>query len=117
MKFLVAVHHRNGFDPTVDENDLIRHDIDLLNEEMIRAGVREFAGGLCSVEKAKALRAEPNGSISVTNGPYLTNSEHVDGFWILEVQNEDEALEWGRKAVRACRCGIDVRAFGGTSSD
>ncbi|MBV9463268.1 MAG: hypothetical protein JO317_03470, partial [Verrucomicrobiae bacterium] len=43
--------------------------------------------------------------------PYLRGAEHVGGFWILEAENLEKALEWGRKAVAACRAPGEVRAF------
>ena len=33
----------------------------------------------------------------------------VGGFWVLEAADLDEALEWGRKAVIACRVPVEVR--------
>jgi hypothetical protein len=33
----------------------------------------------------------------------------VGGFWILETADLDEALAWGRKAVKACRAPVEVR--------
>jgi hypothetical protein len=86
-------------------------DIGALNKEMMAAGVRLFAGGLQSETKAKSLRAQPNGQVLITDGPYLEAKEHVGGFWILEVVDLDEALAWGRKAAVACRTPVEVRAF------
>jgi len=89
----------------------MHRDIDALNEEMIAAGVRLFVGGLQHVSAAKSLRAKPGGGVAITDGPYLETKEHVGGFWVLEAASMDEALEWGRKAVIACRAPVEVRAF------
>ena len=103
MRFLVAIHHPDDYDPSVSEGEVMTRDIDLLNEEMEAAGVRVFAGGLHPARTAKSLRALLDGSVSIEDGPYLKTAEHVGGFWMLEVASLDEALEWGRKAVLACR--------------
>jgi len=108
MKYLVAVHHPDDFDGST-ETEAIHRDIHALNEEMIAAGVRDFAGGLQPA--AKTLRAQPNGKVVVTDGPYLETKEHIGGFWILEAGNMDEALEWGRKAALACQAPVEVREF------
>jgi hypothetical protein len=50
--------------------------------------------------------------VLVTDGPYIESKEHVGGFWVLEVADQDAALEWGRKAAIACRAPVEVRAFG-----
>jgi hypothetical protein len=109
-QYLVAVHHPDNFDAST-ESEETRRDISALNREMIAAGVRLFAGGLQSETKAKSLRAQSNGQVLITDGPYIEAKEHVGGFWILEVASLDEALAWGRKAVVACRTPVEVRAF------
>jgi hypothetical protein len=109
-QYLVAIHHPDHFDASTVTEETMR-DISALNREMIAAGVRFFAGGLQSETKAKSLRAQPNGDVLVTDGPYLEAKEHIGGFWILDVADEDEALTWGRRAVIACRTPAEVRAF------
>jgi hypothetical protein len=112
MKYLVAIHHPDNFDPSqVDKATVL--DINVLNEEMQAAGVRFFAGGLRPASSAKSLRAKPNGEVLVTDGPYLETKEHTGGFWILDVASLDEAVAWGRKAVVACRTPVEVRPFYG----
>lgn len=109
-QYLVAIHHPEDFDPS-NESKATQEDIHALNREMIAAGVRFFAGGLRSAALAKSLRAQPDGKVLVTDGPYIEAKEHIGGFWILEVANMDEALAWGRKAVVACRTPVEVRPF------
>jgi hypothetical protein len=109
MKYLVAIHRPENYDGPAVEDEAMYREISALNVEMIEAGVRFFAGGLCSEREAKSLRAQPDGKVIVTDGPYLETKEYVGGFWILEVANQDEALEWGRKAVIACRAPVEVR--------
>jgi len=83
----------------------------VLNEEMEAAGARIFAGGLSAASSAKSLRAQADGKVRITDGPYLETKEHIGGFWLLKCANLDEALAWGRKAVVACRAPVEVREF------
>lgn len=110
-QYLVAIHHRDGYDPAVAEDEAMSRDIDALNDEMKAAGVRIFVGGLHPASKAKSLRAQPDGQVLITDGPYLKTKEHVGGFWVLEASGLDEALTWGRKAAVACRAPVEVRPF------
>jgi hypothetical protein len=109
-QYLVAIHHPDGYDGSLEGEAMVR-DIDVLNEEMEAAGVRIFAGGLSGDSSARSLRAQPDGKVLITDGPYLETKEHVGGFWILKAANLDEALVWGRKAVVACRAPVEVRPF------
>ena len=109
-QYLVAIHHPDDYDPSV-EDEAMGRDIDVLNEEMIAAGVRVFVGGLHPANRAKSLRAQPGGKVLITDGPYLETKEHIGGFWMLEVTDMNVALKSGRKPVVACRAPVEVRQF------
>ena len=66
-QYLVAIHHPDDYDPSV-EDEAMGRDIDVLNEEMIAAGIRVFVGGLHPVKSAKSLRAQPGGKVLITEG-------------------------------------------------
>ena len=110
-QYLVAIHHPDDYDPST-EGEAMSRDIDTLNEEMVASGVRVFVGGLTAASDARSLRAQPDGKVLITDGPYLETKEHIGGFWVLEAANLEEALAWGRKAVVACRAPVEVRPFG-----
>lgn len=112
MKYLVAIHHHDDFDAFAVKDPEMDLAIDRLNEEMVAAGVRTFVGGLQkATTTAKSLRPQPEGKVLITDGPYLETKEHTGGFWVLECANLEEALEWGRKAVIACKAPVEVRPF------
>ncbi len=97
-QYLVAIHHPDGYDGSLEGEAMMR-DIRALNVEMVAKGVRTFVGGLSAARE------------SMTDGPYLETKEHIGGFWVLEVADLEEALAWGRKAAVACRAAVEVRAF------
>ncbi len=109
-KFLVAIQHPENYDGSQEGEDMMRA-IDYLNDEMVAAGIRIFVGGLGCNKSSKSLRAGSDGIVYITDGPYIETKEHIGGFWVLEVPYMDEALEWGRKAVIACRVPVEVRQF------
>ncbi len=110
-RYLVAIHHPDGYDPSIAEDEAMSRDIDALNDEMVAAGVRVFVGGLHPASRAMSLILQADGSVRVADGPYLQTSEHVGGFWVLEAADLGAALAWGRKAAIACRAPVEVRAF------
>ena len=107
-QYLVAIHHPDGYDGS-REDEAMHRDIGALNEEMVAADVRVFVGGLRPASSAKSLRAQPDGKVLITDGPYLETKEHIGGFWVLEAADLVEALAWGRKAAVACRAPVEVR--------
>jgi hypothetical protein len=104
-QFLISGYLPDDYDPSVETEETIEA-IHALNREMIAAGVRKFAGGL---GPPRTLRAQPNGELLVTDGPYLETKEHVGGFWILETADLNEAVAWARKGAKACRFAVEVR--------
>jgi hypothetical protein len=108
--YLVAIHHPDDLDPSI-ENEAMSRDIDELNDEMVAAGVRVFVGGLTVASNARSIRPQPDGNVLITDGPYIETKEHIGGFWVLKVASLDEALVWGSKAAVACRVPVEVRPF------
>lgn len=110
-RYLVTIHHPEGYDPAAAEDEGMARDIDALNDEMVAAGVRVLVGGLYPPSTATSFQAQPDGEVLVTDGPYLETKEYVGGLWVLDVADLDEALAWGRKAAVACRVPVEVRPF------
>jgi hypothetical protein len=105
-QYLVSGYLPDNYDPSAETEATIEA-IHAINREMIAAGVRKFA---CGLGKAKSMRAQPNGEVLITDGPYLEAKEHVGGFWILETADMDEALAWARKGAKAMgRASVEVR--------
>jgi hypothetical protein len=107
-QYLVAIYHPDDYDPSVETTETI-DEIHALNREMVAAGARTFVAGLAPVSSARSLRAQPDGKMLATDGPYTETKEHIGGFWVLEAADLNEALAWGRKAAVACRAPVEVR--------
>jgi hypothetical protein len=107
-QFFVTIQLPDDFVPSYDE--AVMRDMGALGEEMQAAGVTpKFASGLAPASTAKSLRPQADGSILVTDGPFLEAKEHVGGISIMEHANMDEAVEWARKGAIACRASGEVR--------
>lgn len=103
-QYLVSTYFPDDFDPsTMDEATV--DGIHALNREMDTAGVTKFAGGL---GQAHTLRAQRNGEVLVTDGPYLEAKEHVGGLSILECAGLDEVMKWARRAAQLCGTSMPV---------
>ena len=47
----------------------------------------------------------------MTDGPFTEAKEHVGGFTIINADDLDEALDWGRRLAEATTLPIEVRPF------
>jgi hypothetical protein len=66
------------------------------NEELINAGIMIGGDGLKASKFGKRI-AFDGASRSVTDGPFAETRELVAGFWIWEVKDMDEAVEWAKR--------------------
>ena len=66
------------------------------NEELVNAGIMKAGEGLYPSSKGKRVAFDgPNRT--VTDGPFAETKELVAGFWIWEVKDTDEAVEWVKR--------------------
>ena len=107
-QYLLTSDLPDNFDPSAVTEATIDA-INALNEELIAAGARLMAAGLSPASQAKSLRAQANGDVLITDGPFMEAKEHVGGLSIIEAADMDEALAWARKAVKAGRMPLEVR--------
>lgn len=110
-KYFVAIYRPQGFDPSVSVDQQMLREIDALNDEMVAAGIRLFVGGLQPLTTAVSIISGPTGEPTPLNEPPIRTGEYLDGFWVLELSGQDEAIHWGKKAAIACRAAVEVRPF------
>jgi hypothetical protein len=84
--------------------------VDAFNQQLQAAGKWVFAGGLEPRDTATCVDDVGGGNV-VTDGPFIESKENLGGFWIIDADDLDEALEWARQGSRACRNKIEVRPF------
>ncbi len=66
------------------------------NEELIKAGIMKSGDGLKPSSQGK--RVAFNGSNrTVIDGPFSATSELIAGFWLWEVKDMNEAVEWVKR--------------------
>jgi hypothetical protein len=107
-QYLLSVYYSEGDMPAPDVAEQIFRDVAALNAELQSAGAWVFAGGLFPSSTATVVQVR-DGSILVTDGPFVEGKEHIGGFWVIRAPDLDAALDWGRKATRACTVPIEVR--------
>jgi hypothetical protein len=66
------------------------------NEELVKAGVMVAGEGLHPSSKGARVRFSGEDR-SVIDGPFAETKELLAGFWLWEVRDMDEALEWAKR--------------------
>ena len=67
------------------------------NEELVNAGIMQTGEGLKPTSAGRRVAFDGD-SRSVIDGPFGVTNELVAGFWIWEVKDLDEAVEWVKRA-------------------
>ena len=67
------------------------------NEELVNAGIMQTGEGLKPTSAGKRVAFDGD-SRSVIDGPFGVTNELVAGFWIWEVKDLEEAVEWVKRA-------------------
>ncbi|WP_329789467.1 YciI family protein [Lentzea sp. DG1S-22] len=77
--------------------DEVLREVGEYNEELIRAGVLIAAEGLADASEGVVVDFSSEPPI-VTDGPYGETKELFNGFYLLNVSSQQEAVEWAKRA-------------------
>jgi hypothetical protein len=80
------------------------------NEELVNAGIMLAGEGLQPSSRAKRVTFD-GASRTVTDGPFAETRELIAGFWLWEVKDMDEAVEWVKRCPNPMygKSDIDIR--------
>ena len=68
------------------------------NEELVKAGVMLAGEGLADSSKGKRVEFSGPSERRVIDGPFTETKELVAGYWLWQVKDMDEAVEWLKRA-------------------
>jgi hypothetical protein len=71
-------------------------DMGKYNEELVKAGVMLAGEGLHPSSKGKRVRFSGD-KRTVIDGPFTEAKELIAGFWLWQVKDMDEAVEWVKR--------------------
>jgi hypothetical protein len=98
MQFMLALiaEERSWEEVTPDEVKKNLAEMGQFNAELTEAGAWVTGGGL--QERATGTTVHyGDGEPLITDGPFAETKEQLSGFWIIDVENLDEALAWAKK--------------------
>jgi hypothetical protein len=98
MRFMVIVKVNKDSEAGVMPNQQDLEEMGHFNEELNKAGVLLAAEGLQASSKGARVRFEGPKKRTVIDGPFTETKELVAGFWLWQVRNKEEAIEWLKRA-------------------
>ncbi len=72
------------------------------------SGVLRSAGGLTPPEMATTVRLR-DGRHHVQDGPFADTKEQLGGYFVVDVADIDEALQWAARCPSAAYSGVEIR--------
>jgi hypothetical protein len=96
MRFMMLVKASKDSEAGVLPDEKILGEMAKYNEEMLKAGVMLAGEGLQASSKGARVTFS-NRKPSVTDGPFTETKELIAGFWLIQVNSREEAIEWAKR--------------------
>ena len=91
-----------------DERNAVMGEYFTYTEALRKAGAFIAGEALQPSDTAKSVRVRDEGD-QITDGPFAETKEVLGGFYLVEVDSEEDALRWGAKIPSARFGTIEVR--------
>ena len=111
MRYMMLIYSQEDESATPDAMQEVAASHGDLMEETSRRGILRAADPLAPAATATTVRVQGS-SVLLTDGPFAETKEQLAGYYILDCEDLDEALEWAAKIPTACRGGsgfVEVR--------
>lgn len=114
-QYFLSLPHDSEEEPTMESMDPaelqeVIAQVEAFNTKLQESGAFRFAGGLQPPSTATTVDTTGDGP-EFTPGPFAEAKEYLGGFWVVEADNDDDAIAWAQQASRALRSKVEVRAF------
>jgi hypothetical protein len=96
MRVMVIVKATKNSEAGAMPSEQLLAEMGKYNEELVKAGVMLAGEGLHPSARGKRV-VFSGGRKEVVDGPFAETKELVAGFWLWQVKDLDEALEWARR--------------------
>jgi hypothetical protein len=97
MRVMVLVPASEESEQGVMPEEKLLAEMGAFNEELVKAGVMLAGEGLHPSSKGKRVRFQ-GADRTVVDGPFTESKELIAGFWLWQVRDMDEAIEWIKRA-------------------
>jgi hypothetical protein len=102
MRYMLLIYSREDDSITPSELQQVAQRHREVMEETARKGILRGAEPLAESATATTVRAQGDGVV-LMDGPYAETKEQLAGYYILDCENLDEAIEWAAKIPTSCQ--------------
>ena len=102
-----------GPPPSPEDMQQFMHNIIELEADMETSGAFVFGGALHGSDGTRVVR-QTDADVMVTDGPFAETKEQMGGFYIINAQDLETAVDWASKVTNAIGRPIEVRTFSAT---
>jgi hypothetical protein len=108
MRFMVIVKADNNSEAGVMPSTELLTAMGKFNEEMVKAGVMLAGEGLHPTSKGARIKYSGKRP-AVSHGPFAVSGDLVAGFWLIQVNSREEAVEWMKRAPFDGGAEVEIR--------
>jgi hypothetical protein len=96
MRFMMIVKASKDSEAGVMPSKELLAAMGKYNEELMKAGVLLDGAGLQPSSKGARIKFS-KGKRTVMDGPFAETKELIAGYWIIQVNSKEEAMEWAKR--------------------
>jgi hypothetical protein len=96
MRFMIIVKATPASEAGILPTSQELAEMGRFNEQMIDAGIMLAGEGVQASSKGARITFD-GGRPMVTDGPFAETKELLAGFWLIQVKDREEAIEWCRR--------------------
>ena len=114
-QYFLSLPHDSAEEPTMAAMDpaelqKVFAAVDAFNTALQEQGAWVFAGGLNPPSTATTVDNTGDAPV-LTDGPFTEAKEYLGGFWVIEAESDEAAIEWTKQASQALQSRVEVRAL------
>ena len=102
MRYMMLIYSREDDSATPEQLQQVAAAHGAVMEEAARRGIFRGAEPLAPSSAATTLRVD-QGRVFLTDGPFAETKEQLAGYYILDCEDLDDALEWAAKIPTGCQ--------------
>jgi hypothetical protein len=108
MQYMLLIYGEDGREHSEDELRALYQEYFRLGDDLRAAGKLVSSEELSSVASATSVRVR-NSDTVVTDGPFAETKETLGGYYLIEADSLDEAIDWAAR-IPASRDGtVEIR--------